>query len=96
MKDLECPECGAWNDAPDDCHEPNRHYECECSECEKVFGFQLEYYPSYTEYKTPCANGEPHNWKPVRSWPEDKQRVRCSYCEEESTVDRIAKQGAIS
>lgn len=94
-KDLECPECESWNEVPDDCYEPNTHYECECKVCGKVFGFQLEYYPSYTEYKTPCANGEQHKWKEVVCFPryEEYLEFRCEYCDERHHKAWFEKHG---
>ena len=95
-KELQCPECEAMNEVPDDCYEPNQHYECECEKCDKVFGFTLEYYPSYTEYKTPCANEEPHKWKLVSIIPRrehDDEEFRCEYCDDRRGRVWLEKHG---
>ncbi len=87
MSDLTCPYCETGLDVPDDCYEPNQPYECECSNCNQVFQFTIEYWPSYTEHKTPCLNGEPHDWKPFKSYEFNYlNRRRCSYCSEEKTL----------
>jgi hypothetical protein len=92
MEELECPECKTWNKVPDDCYDPDTHYECECSKCSKIFGFTLEYYPTYTTYSTPCANGEPHKWKPKIGFPAEffKGQQFCEYCGEGRTVQEEA------
>lgn len=83
--ELTCPYCQADVDPNYDRPEPNEHIEIECDKCLKSFGYQLEYYPSYTEYELPCANGEPHNYKEIKHYvdPNLGQRYRCSYCDEE-------------
>jgi hypothetical protein len=89
-KELECPYCGYMCRVPDDCYEPSTPYETQCSGCERYFGFTIEYWPSYTEYVLPCANGEPHDYQPVHGYPRSN-RVRCTYCEDETTADKIEK-----
>jgi len=88
MKELECPYCGMDNKVPDDCTEPNYEYECECEGCEKVFGFELEYWPSYTEYKLPCANGDEHKWQQAHGFPGwyFTNKRTCEYCGEEKEL----------
>lgn len=96
LKELECPLCKTMNEVPDDCHEPDVMYECTCDKCGKIFGFTLEYYASYTEHKLPCANGEPHDWQPIHGIPEEffAGKRRCSYCDEETTLESIEKAKA--
>lgn len=89
-KELECPYCEHMNNVPNDCCESDTSYEKQCSNCQKNFGFSLEYYPSYTEYILPCANGEDHDYQPVREYLKSN-RVRCTYCgwEQEKTDEQI-------
>ena len=82
MKNLECPYCGTMCEVPDECQEQVEHYECECESCEKIFGFTVDYWPSYTEYVCPCANGESHDYQKINGAPAyhfENQR-QCSYC----------------
>ena len=89
MKDLKCPHCNHFNDAPEDCHEQDEHYEKECENCEKVFGFTVCYYPSYSEYEVPCANGGEHDYQQIIGAPREYfiGRFRCSHCGDEIKKD---------
>jgi hypothetical protein len=90
MNDLRCPYCDYYQEPDCDNREPNTLFEHECEKCEKIFGYEIEYYPSYTEVELPCANGEPHDWQPIRGvgMPEEyyKNTRRCSYCDETKTL----------
>ncbi len=90
MKDLTCPYCGHEREACD-IHEPERLHEVECSKCEKNFGVEVEYWPSYTMLKLPCANGEPHKWVKIVGVPDWHfvDKYHCEYCGEK----RIFKDG---
>ena len=65
MSDIDCPYCGHSQEANDDCYAPDELYEAECQndECEKIFGYTIEYYPRYWECKLDCRNGSPHRYK---------------------------------
>ena len=85
MKDLTCPYCRFEQEAISDDREPDHHYERECRKCGKIFGYTIEYYPSYTEYACPCANGEPHDYQQIIGCPKEWfiGKFRCVYCGEE-------------
>ena len=89
MSDLTCPYCGAEQEASPDSYDPDVLHEQECSECGKVFGFEIEYYPSYTECKLPCSNGEPHKWVKMMGYPEEyfRDKKRCVYCGKEDIIE---------
>ena len=88
-EDLECPYCNWKRTVPDECYEPDTHYEVECENCSRYFGFKISYWPTYDEYQLPCSNGDPHNYQPLRS--SVPNRVRCSYCGDITTLDKIEK-----
>jgi len=94
MSDLECPYCGTYREQPDETNEPSVVHEAECPNCNKIFGFTLEYYPTYEEFELPCANGEPHNWVEIHGAPAEfwADKRECSYCNEQSTVEQIEKE----
>lgn len=89
MKELTCPYCEADQEPNCDNLEPNQLFKHECENCGKVFGYEIEYYPSYMECELPCANGEPHKWKVINGYPVEAflNRRRCEYCEEEKTFN---------
>jgi len=91
--DLQCPYCGTYREQPDETNESGVVHEAQCGNCEKTFGFTVDWYPSFDELKLPCANGEPHNWEKINSNHEYwENRRRCSYCDEEKTLERIEKE----
>jgi len=65
MKDLKCPYCEFEQDASPDDKEPGVTFEHQCENCDKYFGYEIDYDPIYTVFDLPCANGEPHKWKQV-------------------------------
>lgn len=93
-REMQCPYCSAWQNACSDNREPNEHYEHTCIFCEKIFGYAIDYIPCYTTYTCPCANGEPHDWKEINGHPEQyyHQILRCSYCQEETTIKALRLQ----
>lgn len=97
MKELECPHCETMNSVPDDCYETNTHFEKECSECKKVFGFTVEYSPVYTSYKVPCANGEPHKYKQIVGAPRHYfiGKLRCEYCGDEKQENKVTCENGV-
>jgi hypothetical protein len=88
-RQLECPYCERMNEVPEDSHGEDEHYECQCSECDKTFGFTVSYWPSYTEYIMPCANGGDHNFEQIMGAPREHfiNKFRCSHCGEERTIN---------
>jgi DNA-directed RNA polymerase subunit RPC12/RpoP len=89
MNDLACPYCGTEQEASPDDYEPDMMHEHECIECGKIFGFEIEYYPSYTERELPCANGEPHKWVKRTGVPKEyfEDKKMCVYCGEEAIIE---------
>ena len=87
MEELECPYCGADNRVPDESYEEDYPYECEC-DCGKTFGFTTAYFPSYTEYKLPCANDGNHKWEQMHGAPDwyFTNRRMCEYCGEQKEL----------
>jgi uncharacterized Zn-finger protein len=90
MSDLTCPYCNDHDQSAsgEDAYNPCELYEIKCTNCEKVFGYTIEYPPSYTARVLPCANGEPHKWRPIR---QRNNICRCEYCQEIRTLDQIDK-----
>lgn len=87
---LMCPYCANEVEPNSDNRTPDTHYEKECSHCGRIFGYMIEYFPSYSEYVLPCANGEEHDYKPMVGFPKEWYigKFRCSYC-----GDEISKGG---
>lgn len=80
-KDIQCPYCGQWQAAAYDNREENKSYQHDCVACGKIFGYTIEYSPTYTEHPIPCANGEPHKWKAVWRYPGNTTQLEaCRYC----------------
>lgn len=88
---LECPYCHTMHEEPEECDRPNTHFYHECSGCGKTFGFTVDYTKNFYEYSLPCANGEPHDYKPIHGFPAEyfANKRRCSYCGKETTVEPI-------
>ena len=67
--DMECPYCGAGQNA---CHDDGFGYdedvrhEHECSECGKNFVFTTMVSYHYEAFQADCLNGEPHEWTYLR------------------------------
>ena len=84
MGDVTCPYCGFDEDSFDTCEcEPDTMCEHTCTKCNKIFGVVVEYYPSYTESKMPCANGGECDMQKVASYPRvinGMEEYRCEYC----------------
>lgn len=76
MADVTCPYCGYEQDE-DEIYDPSTTYEVECSNCEKIFGVQVEYSPDYTIFALPFSNGEPHKMVQQR-YPD--YISRCEWC----------------
>lgn len=97
MKELECPYCKEMNNASDDYHEQDTHFETECAGCKKTFGFTISYIPHYSEYKLPCANGASHDYNPIRGFPEEffRGKLRCFYCGDETQENKVSCENGI-
>jgi len=91
LKELECPYCEHYNEEPDECYEQDNTYFCTCENCDKVFGFNFQYYKSYDTFITPCQNEDEtgkaieHKWNKIIGFPKDCfiGKYRCEYCDEE-------------
>ncbi len=86
---VDCPECEKEVEIPDEWRENNQVYEIEeCPHCGKAFQYEVEYNPSFRSWKTPCLNGETHNYQPIIGWPEEYycNRRRCEWCGDEIDV----------
>lgn len=83
MADMNCPYCGAENEAYE-AYEQEVLHETECGKCEKVFQFYTSYSVSYSPQKADCLNDMvPHAFKPTNTWPPEYARVKCTVCEKE-------------
>lgn len=84
----QCPYCSKFMDDPDDCYEPDTPYEHECPHCGVNFIFYVSYIRIYDEHRAPCLNGEEHDWKPIKGYPEEYfiNKECCSHCQAERTV----------
>jgi transcription elongation factor Elf1 len=83
MKDLTCPYCGHEQDA-EEMHEPDTLYEIECEECQKIFGVNVEWEPTYYCKEAPCLNGEPHEMHKTIRFPRvigGRERWHCMTCD---------------
>ena len=85
MSDIKCPYCGKEQEACPDDNVPDELYETECEQCEKIFGYFVDYIKTFDERALPCANGEPHKWEKISGYPEEfyKNKERCAYCSQE-------------
>ena len=86
---LECPYCEKEIEPDDDQREPNEDIEMACPLCEKNFIYQIEYYPSYSARKVPCANDGEHDYQKVRGFPDEfyENLRRCYHCGNEIRVE---------
>lgn len=93
MNELQCPYCSDRTDVPEECYSPGTHYECECENCGKTFGFTLDYSIEYSEYEVPCANGEPHDWLEIKGLRGTRLegKMRCSTCDREISKEEHQK-----
>lgn len=87
MNEIECPYCNKEVEEPDEAYEEDCRYELECNECQKTFQVSPYYIKGYHVIPTPCLNGEPHKYKPIKGYPTEffENKVRCNDCEAEST-----------
>jgi hypothetical protein len=94
MNAIDCPYCEAELPEDSDCREQDIPYETECPHCGKSFIYYIEYYPSYTSYKAPCLNGEPHDYQPVIGFPKEyyEKMRRCSFCSKEIELPETERQ----
>ena len=78
---LTCPYCHKECLVSSDCNDPWDNYEKTCPNCNKIFGFNVKWYPTFTEYELPCANGEDHNYTPIydKSGHVVTEKI-CVYC----------------
>lgn len=89
---IECPYCDHEMNDPDECHDPSDLYEHQCSACEKIFVFTVDYTINYYPHQADCKNGGPHNYKKCVGAPAEyfANRYRCVDCEHEHVVTPCA------
>ncbi len=95
MSNFECPYCDKDVEPYDDECDPEVDIEIECPHCQQAFMYQIEYYPTYTVWKTPCLNeGGEHEWLKIDGYPakyyQDKRR--CAFCNAEKIVKQTETQ----
>jgi len=85
---LECPYCGAEQDAyydDGDGTEEDVRYEHECVKCSKYFVFDTYIHFTHRTFKAPCLNGAHHNLKSTHTHPVQFTRMKCADCHYERT-----------
>jgi uncharacterized Zn-finger protein len=93
-KNVQCPYCEQWQEINhDDNYDENEIYEQKCKFCDNIFFYTMSFSIDYRVMQAPCKNGEPHDWKPLRGWPEEYYRgiERCSYCGEKRSTKEKTK-----
>lgn len=85
-----CPYCGYDNGSDDGDGPPKGEQQCLSEECQQKFNCEPYYSVSYTTYKVPCWNGEPHEWDKTHWFAdEDKKGHRsCKCCSKGEWVSR--------
>jgi len=86
MADLECPYCGADNEA---CHDDGAGYdesqlhEMQCCQCDKYFTFNTTICFYYEPHKADCLNDGNHQWVIRNSYPKHHQtaQMECKTCD---------------
>ena len=95
MDKVTCPDCG------EECeinHDDGAFYtedeleEMQCEHCDKYFMVSTSMSFYHEGHKTPCLNGEEHDWKEICGYPKEVYdgKKRCSYCGEEK--DFLSKE----
>jgi len=87
MSDINCPYCNAELEI---CHDDGygyseeEIYDQECSYCGKIFTFTTTIYVYHEAKQAPCQNGEEHNLKSIKGYPEEFYigKQRCVWCGE--------------
>lgn len=85
MNNLTCPYCDAVQRYPEEIDTSDAS-ECQCRECEKIFTYTVEYYPSFLSEKAECLNGGAHNYKKIDAYvhvtgePVKITILRCKVC----------------
>jgi hypothetical protein len=97
---VECPYCQKDVEVDHDDgagYEENTAHRQTCKECGKTFVFYTSRHFSYDAQVAPCLNNEEHDWQPINGFPKEVfvGRARCSYCDEEQTIDREAHEKAM-
>lgn len=84
MIDVICPYCGHAQEIN---HNDGYGYEegvlhqQNCTECDKIFGFETSITFFYDVTPTPCLNGDaPHNYKVTKTWPQRFAKLECTMC----------------
>jgi hypothetical protein len=99
MSDVNCPYCDAEVEINHDDgygYTEGEIYTQECSFCDKTFTYTTYTYFCYDAEQAPCQNGEEHDFKPIKGYPEEYYvgKQRCSWCGEE-TIDIEANKEAM-
>ena len=80
----ECPYCLTYQEI---CHDDGygldegQVYEQGCSNCGRIFGFEVMHSIDYYTRRLPCANKKPHKWVTRPSFPaKERSKVECVWC----------------
>lgn len=82
--ELVCPYCGYSHDDDGEMNEAGTY---NCSKCDKMFNFEVDYSKSYSSRKVPCLNGEPHKFK-KEFYPGYPDYQRCRACDKRIPGER--------
>jgi hypothetical protein len=87
---LTCPYCSYIHKDFDgfDYEEVDVIHDYTCEKCNKVFGFETEYEPYYSERELPCANGQDHRWLATDRPEIPYIHRRCEYCDTRENIKK--------
>lgn len=81
MEELTCPYCEEITKVEMDfAFKEDFLYEHECSNCEKMFVFNISVSYNFWEEKADCLNGAEHDFQKIFTVPKAFTRMRCSMC----------------
>lgn len=92
-----CPYCKKESRPPDpeECANTETTYQHQCPHCDRRYVFTLEHCIEYYSRKADCLNDSAHDWVALKlaKWMPSyyENRRRCSICDEEKTLEQIAK-----
>lgn len=94
--DVECPYCGEGNEINHDDgygYKEGEVYIQTCLNCDKIFTYTTSISFYYDAQQAPCQNGEDHDYKPMKGYPEEYYagRQRCSWCDKEILDEEVNK-----
>lgn len=68
-------------------NEGEKHQQ-QCRKCYKYFIFETTIIIDHKLSKADCLNGEEHNFKLVKAFPEEYSRMVCSTCDESRLISK--------